>query len=63
MVMIGHVHRPILQKNGNIILLCPGSIACPRFGSEKSYAVIDENKIKIFHDNDEIIDENYFLKF
>lgn len=59
-IMIGHVHRPILQKNGNIILLCPGSIASPRFGSDKCYAVIDEHKIKIFNDNDEVIDEYYF---
>ena len=59
-VMIGHVHRPILQKNGDVILLCPGSIASPRFGSDKSYALIDDKKIKILNDKDEIIDEYYF---
>lgn len=56
-VMIGHVHRPILQNNNGIILLCPGSIASPRFGSEKSYAIIDDKKIKILTDNGNIVDE------
>ena len=56
-IMIGHVHRPILQKNNDIILLCPGSIANPRFGSKKSYAIIDDRKIKILTDEGEIIDE------
>jgi len=56
-IMIGHVHRPILRDENGIVLLCPGSIASPRFGSEKSYAVIDENKIQILNIDGEIIDE------
>lgn len=56
-VMIGHVHRPILQKNGEIVFMCPGSMANPRMGSEKCYAIIDEKTIKIFTDDGEIYDE------
>lgn len=56
-VMIGHTHRPILQKNGDIIFMCPGSMARPRYGTDKCYALIDENSIKILTENDEIYDE------
>lgn len=56
-VMIGHVHRPILQKNGDIIFMCPGSMARPRMGSEKCYALIDEKTIKILTEDGEIYDE------
>lgn len=60
-VMIGHVHRPILQKNSNgIVLMCPGSLAVPRFGSEKSFAIIDDKKIQILTQDGELSDEiNY----
>ena len=56
-VMIGHVHRPILQKNGEIIFMCPGSMARPRFGTDKCYALIDEKMIKILTEDGEIVDE------
>lgn len=56
-VMIGHVHRPILQDNNGIIFLCPGSMAVPRFGSAKSYALIDDKKIQILTEDGDLIDE------
>ncbi len=56
-VMIGHVHRPILQNNKGVVLLCPGSMAVPRFGSKKSYAIIDDKTIKILTDDNEVVDE------
>lgn len=59
-VMIGHVHRPILRYDGEVVLLCPGSIAVPRFGTEKSYAIIDEKKIQILSDDGDLIDEYIF---
>ena len=59
-VMIGHVHRPILQNNNGIIFMCPGSLAVPRFGCDKTYALIDEKKIQILTDGGEIVDELYF---
>ena len=59
-VMIGHVHRPILQDNNGIIFMCPGSMAVPRAGSEKSYAMIDDKKIQILTQDGDLIDEiNY----
>lgn len=59
-IMFGHVHRPILREEKGIILLCPGSIAQPRHGSEKSYAMVDDKKIQLLTENDELIDELYF---
>lgn len=56
-VMIGHVHRPILSQTQNVILLCPGSMASPRFGSKKCYAIIDEKKIQILSEDNDLIDE------
>lgn len=59
-VMIGHVHRPILRDDGEVILLCPGSMAVPRFGTDKSYAIIDEKKIQILTQDGELVDECIF---
>lgn len=59
-IMIGHIHRPMLRIENDIILLCPGSIATPRFGSDKSYAIIDEKKIQILSIAGELIDEYVF---
>lgn len=59
-VMIGHVHRPILRDDGEVVLLCPGSMAVPRFGTEKSYAIIDEKKIQILTQDGELVDECFF---
>ena len=59
-VMIGHVHRPILQDNNGIVFMCPGSMAVPRFGTDKSYALIDDKKIQILTQDGDLIDEiNY----
>lgn len=61
-VMIGHVHRPILQKNGEVIFMCPGSMAVPRSGSGKTFALVDDKKIQILDLDGEIVDELYFEK-
>ena len=59
-VMIGHVHRPILQDNNGIVFMCPGSMAVPRSGTDKSYAMIDDKKIQILTQDGDLIDEiNY----
>ena len=60
LIMFGHYHYPILRKENNIILLCPGSIAYPRNASKKSYAYIEDNKIQIFSINDELLMEMEF---
>lgn len=59
-IMIGHLHRPVLRKEKGITILCPGSIAVPRGGAEKTYALIDDKKIQILTDYGEIVDELLF---
>ena len=56
-IMQGHVHRPFIEKRDGVIRFCPGSIASPRFGSSKSFAVVDGKKIQIFNTNFELFDE------
>ena len=60
-IMQGHVHRPFIEKRDGVIRFCPGSIARPRFGSSKSYAVVENKKIQIFNTENEIIDEIDFV--
>jgi phosphoesterase, MJ0936 family len=46
-VMFGHTHKPIVEKEGNIIALNPGSLTYPRQeGRNPSYIMIeiDENE-------------------
>ena len=56
-IMQGHVHRPFIEKRDGVIRFCPGSIARPRFGSSKSFAIVEGKKIKIFSTNFELFDE------
>lgn len=45
-VMFGHTHRPMIEKEGNITILNPGSLSFPRQeGRRGSYIImeIDEN--------------------
>lgn len=56
-IMQGHVHRPFIEKRDGVIRFCPGSIARPRFGSSKSFALVEGKKIKIFSTNFELFDE------
>ena len=60
-IMQGHVHRPFIEKRDGVIRFCPGSIARPRFGSPKCFAVVENSKIQIFSTNFEIIDEIEFM--
>lgn len=59
-IMQGHVHRPFIEKIDGIIRFCPGSIARPRFGSDKSFALVDDKKIQIFNTNLELFDQIEF---
>ena len=60
-IMQGHVHRPFIEKRDGVIRFCPGSIARPRFGSDKSFAVVENKKIQIFNSDFEKIDEIEFV--
>lgn len=44
-VMFGHIHRPVYEKEDGVILLNPGSLSLPRqIGREPSYAIININE-------------------
>ena len=60
-IMQGHVHRPFIEKRDGVIRFCPGSIARPRYGSEKSFALVENKKITIYNINLEKIDEISFM--
>lgn len=60
-IMQGHVHRPFIEKRDGVIRFCPGSIARPRYGSEKSFALVENKKITIYNINLEKIDEIIFM--
>jgi hypothetical protein len=58
-VMMGHVHRPFIRQEQGVIWLCPGSVAVPR-GSDKTFALIDDEKIQILSIFGELVDEFRF---
>ena len=58
-IYTGHTHRKRLVREGDTLLVNPGSIAMPRDG-EKSFAITDENEITLRNLNNEIIDIHYF---
>lgn len=41
LALFGHTHKPLVQYTDGIYLVNPGSVARPRDGSRKSYAIID----------------------
>lgn len=51
----GHTHVPIIEKDNNIIYLNPGSLGKPRYGFDKSYMIFDDNNIIIKNLNEKII--------
>lgn len=59
-ILQGHIHRPFIEERNGIIRVCPGSIASPRFGSSKCYAIVDEKKISIFDLDGGLVDETLY---
>ncbi len=43
----GHTHIPVLERIDNRIMVNPGSLSIPKGGSDKSYAIWDDNAIKL----------------
>ncbi len=40
--MFGHTHRPVLEQDGDVVILNPGSISYPRQdGKQPSYIIMD----------------------
>ena len=58
-IYTGHTHRKRLTREGDTLLVNPGSIAKPRDG-ENSFAIVDENEITLRNLKNEIIDIYYF---
>ena len=56
-ILQGHIHRPFIESFNGVTRVCPGSIASPRFGSKKSFALYVDGKITIYSDEMEIFDE------
>ena len=56
-IICGHTHIPVLEKEKNIIYANPGSIGLPRGGSNKSYLVFDNNKLILKTIDNKIIKE------
>ena len=46
-VVTGHTHIPSLSRAGNTVYLNPGSIACPRGGADRTYAIVSDNAVTI----------------
>ena len=40
--MFGHTHRPMIEQDGDVVILNPGSISYPRQeGKRPSYIIMD----------------------
>lgn len=49
-VMYGHTHKPLIEKEKEITVLCPGSISYPRqIGRQPSYLMITIDDRDIFY--------------
>ena len=59
-ILQGHVHRPFIFKEQGVIRVCPGSLAVPRSGTAKAFAIIDENKISILTIDGKVIEETAY---
>lgn len=42
-VLFGHTHTPLLAAQGPILLVNPGSLSLPRYGSDPSFAILTVN--------------------
>lgn len=56
-ILQGHVHRPFIFKEQGVIRVCPGSLAVPRAGTPKCFALITEDKIQILTLDGELVQE------
>ena len=54
-IMSGHTHIPVLEKNDNVLYLNPGSITIPKGGFKRSYATLIDDEIKIISLDGDII--------
>lgn len=55
-LIYGHLHQGFIIKEDGKIFANPGSVTCPRNGSEHSYIILDENEIVLKNLDGEIIE-------
>lgn len=55
-LIYGHEHIPYIKRQGNTNYICVGSLGKPRYGSEVSYAIYENNSIIIYSINGNVID-------
>lgn len=41
LILFGHTHRPLLEKQDDILIMNPGSTSLPRFFSDKTFGIIE----------------------
>lgn len=56
-VMSGHTHIPVLEMRDGVLFLNPGSTTIPKNGSDPSYAVWDNGRIRIIS-----LDDGHIVK-
>lgn len=47
-ILSGHTHIPVLEKENDVIHLNPGSISIPKNGSKRDFAIWNDNNITIY---------------
>ena len=59
-LLTGHTHVPILERDNRKIIINPGSISLPRRGSTKSYVVYEDWVFSLKDlDNNKVIERIY----
>lgn len=53
----GHTHLRVLEKRDGVVFLNPGSVSIPKGGQERSYAVWDDGRIRIFSISGKLLSE------
>lgn len=48
-VMYGHIHLPVLEEKDGVTFLNPGSTSFPKGGNPASFAILDDESIRILN--------------
>jgi putative phosphoesterase len=59
-LIYGHTHVPLAEKNQNIFILNPGSITFPKENFQKSYGIFENNSFRVKTFDGKIIKEIIF---
>ena len=59
-LIYGHTHLPLAKKEGDVIILNPGSIGIPKGGYPNTYGIFKGNSFKVISFDGEVIKEIVF---